>query len=95
MELAIEAGAGDVTESGGAWEVTCEASDFIAVREAIEKAGLEPDSAQITMIPQTTVECDHTTGEKVMRLIDALDDHDDVQKVYHNAEIPDEVMAHM
>ncbi|MDY7107420.1 MAG: YebC/PmpR family DNA-binding transcriptional regulator [Planctomycetota bacterium] len=95
MELAIEAGAEDVTESGGAWEVTCEVGDFINVREAIENAGIEPDSAEITMIPTTTVECDASTAEKVLRLTETLEDHDDVQKVYTNADIPDEVMAKM
>jgi YebC/PmpR family DNA-binding regulatory protein len=95
MELAIEAGAEDVTESGGAWEVTCEVGDFINVREAIENAQIEPDSAEITMIPNTTVECDASTAEKVLRLTETLEDHDDVQKVYTNADIPEEVMTRM
>jgi transcriptional/translational regulatory protein YebC/TACO1 len=95
MELAIEAGADDVAESGGAWEITCEVGDFISVREAIEGAEIEPDSAEITMIPNTTVACDASTAEKVLRLTETLDDHDDVQKVYTNADIPDELMAKM
>lgn len=93
MELAIEAGAEDVVESGGAWEITCEVGDFISVREAIEKAEIEPDSAEITMIPNTVVACDAPTAEKILRLVENLEDHDDVQKVYTNADIPDEVMA--
>jgi len=93
MEIALEAGAEDVAESDGAWEVTTEPSDFLAVRQAIEAAGIEPDSAEITMIPQTVVACDADMAPKVMRLVDMIDEHDDVQKVYHNAEIPDEVMA--
>jgi len=95
MELAIDAGAEDVSETDGAWEVTAEVADFIAVREAIEAAHIEPDSAEITMIPTNTVACDQSTAEKVMRLVDALEDHDDVQKVYTNADIPDEVMAEL
>jgi len=95
MELAIEAGAEDVTDSDGAWEVTAEVADFIAVKEAIEGAEIECDSAEITMIPANTVACDEATAEKVMRLVDALEDHDDVQKVYTNADIPDEVMARL
>lgn len=93
MEIALEAGADDVAESGGAWEITVDPSNFIAVKSALEEAEIEPDSAEITMIPQNTVECDASTAEKVLRLVDALEDEDDVQKVHHNAEIPDEVMA--
>ncbi|NNF43795.1 MAG: YebC/PmpR family DNA-binding transcriptional regulator, partial [Phycisphaerales bacterium] len=63
-----------------------------AVREALEAAGIEPDSAEITMIPESTVACDEKTAEKVMRLVDAFEEHDDVQKVYTNADIPDEVL---
>lgn len=93
MEIALEAGAEDVSESGGAWEVTCEPSEFHALKQAIQDAGIEPDSAELTMIPATTVACDGEVGGKVMRLIDALEDHDDTQKVYSNADLPDEVMA--
>ena len=93
MEIALDAGAEDVAESGGAWEVTCEVADFITVKEAIVAAGIEPDSAELTMIPANTVACDAKVGQKVLRLIDAIEEHDDVQKVYSNADIPDEVMA--
>ncbi len=93
MEAALDAGADDVVESGGAWEVTCPPRDFHAVRDCLVAAGLEPESAEVTMLPQTTVACDAKTGAKILRLIDALDDHDDVQKVYHNADIPEEAMT--
>ncbi len=93
MEIALEAGAEDVIEEDGAWEILCEPGDFLAVRQAIEAAGIEPDSAQITMIPTNTVACDASTAAKIMRLVDEFEDHDDVQKVYTNADIPDEVMA--
>ncbi len=93
MEIAIEAGADDVAESGGAWEVTCAPADFIGVKEAIVAAGIEPDSAELTMIPANTIECNATIGAKVLRLLDAIEEHDDVQKVYSNADIPEEVMA--
>ena len=92
MEIGLEAGAEDITDSDGVWEVTTEVSDFIAVKEAIEAAEIEMQSAQITMIPLTTVACDESTAQKVLRLIEALEDHDDVQKVHTNADIPDEVM---
>ena len=87
MEAAVEAGADDVAGSDGVWEVTCRPSELRGVRSAIEAAGVEPDSAEITMLPGATIPCDASTAEKVLRLIDALEDHDDTQKVYHNAEI--------
>jgi YebC/PmpR family DNA-binding regulatory protein len=93
MEIALEAGADDVAGSGGAWEVLTAPTDFIAVREAIEAAGITPESAGITMIPATTVVCDEKMAERILRLVDSLEDHDDVQKVHTNADIPDEVMA--
>jgi YebC/PmpR family DNA-binding regulatory protein len=95
MEVALDAGAEDVTDEGEAWQVVCEPGDFIAVREAIEAAGIPIASAELTMIPSNTVECAGDNARKVMTLIDALDDHDDVQKVHTNADISDEVLAAM
>lgn len=92
MEIALEAGAEDVAQSDGMWEITCEPGDFMTVRQAIEAASIPTESASITMIPLNTVECDVAAGVKVLRLVDTLDEHDDVQNVYHNAEIPDEAM---
>ena len=93
MEIVLEAGAEDVAESGGAWEVTCEPANYIPVRQALETAGITTDSAELTMIPANAIACDEDLAGKVMRLVDTLEDHDDVQNVYHNAEIDDEVMA--
>jgi YebC/PmpR family DNA-binding regulatory protein len=96
MELALDAGAEDVQDaddSGAAWEITTEPADFLKVKDVIAAAGIEPISAEVTMIPQTTVACDDVLAAKVLKLIDALEDHDDVQKVYHNADIAEEVMA--
>ena len=95
MEAALDAGADDVVEAGGAWEVTCQPRDFHRVREGLGSSGLQPDSAEVTMLPQSMVSCDAGTAAKVLRLLDALEDHDDVQNVYHNAEIPEELMARM
>jgi YebC/PmpR family DNA-binding regulatory protein len=95
LELAMEAGADDVSASGEVFEITCEPAVFIQVRQAVEAAGLEAQSAEITMIPGSTVACDATTAAKIMRLIETLEDHDDVQKVHTNADIPDEVMAEL
>jgi YebC/PmpR family DNA-binding regulatory protein len=93
MELALDAGAEDVAPSEGVWEVTTEPAEFLKVKDALVAAGVEPVSAEVTMIPQNTVECDAIMAPKVMRLVDALEDNDDVQKVYHNADIAEEVMA--
>ena len=93
MEIAIEAGAEDVVQADGAWEVTTEPADFLTVKEALEKAEIKPDSAQLTMIPANIVACNAKIGERVLRLLDAIEENDDVQKVYSNADIPEEVMA--
>lgn len=95
MELALEAGAEDVSDEGELWLVACEATDYAAVKTAIDEASLEPESAELTMIPDTTVECTGKIAVQVMRLIDALEDHDDVQKVHANFDIPDEELAAM
>lgn len=93
IQLALESGADDVSEVDGAWEITCTPSDLSAVRGAVVAAGIEPDSAEITMLPSITVEIPADTAGRVLRLIDLLQDHDDTQKVYHNAEIPREVLG--
>jgi YebC/PmpR family DNA-binding regulatory protein len=88
MEIALESGADDVTACDGAWEVTCEPAALAGVRAALRTAGIEPDSAEVAMLPNVTVACSPETAEKVQRLIDALEDHDDTQKVHHNAQLP-------
>lgn len=93
MLAALEAGAEDVRESDGLFEVTCAASDFNGVKRAFEEMGLALDTAEVTQLPVTTVPVDEKTAPKVLRLIDALEDLDDVQSVYANFDIADEVMA--
>ncbi len=93
MEIVLESGAEDVTESDAGWQVTTEPAEFLKVKDALEAAGIEPASAEVTMLPQTTVECDEAMAAKVMKLIEAIEDHDDVQKVYNNADIAEDVMA--
>jgi len=84
-ELAIEAGASDFSAEDGGFEIITEPDDFSAVREAVEKAGYEPVSAEITKIPQTWAELsDPEDVKKMNRLLDLLDDEDDVQNVWHN-----------
>ena len=92
MEIAMEAGADDIGREDDVWEITAAPADFITLKEAIEAAGIEPDSAQVTMIPDTMVTCDVEGGRKVLRMIDAIEESDDVQKVYTNADIPEGAM---
>jgi YebC/PmpR family DNA-binding regulatory protein len=96
MEAALEAGADDVvTHEDGSIEVLTSFSDFIAVAEALTAAGFKSEEAEISMIPSTTTPLDLETAQKVLKLIDMLEDLDDVQNVYSNAEIPDDVMAQL
>ena len=94
LEVAMEAGAEDLADEGERWVVTSDPGDLMAVRTALEEAGLEPGVPELTMVPTSTVEV-HTEAEakRVLRLIEALDDHDDAQNVYANFDIPDEIMA--
>ena len=94
VETAIEAGADDVeTDVDGGIEVTTAPDDFITVMDAIIAAGFEPEAAEVAMVPQTYSALDLDTAEKVLRLLDALEDLDDVQNVYTNADFPPEAMA--
>mgnify|MGYP002624216677 CR=1 FL=1 len=93
MEIVLEAGAEDVVDAGDAWQVITPVPDFIAVRQAIEAASIAVLSAELTQIPSTTVTCTGETAEKVFKLVEALEDNDDVQKVHANFEIPEEELA--
>jgi YebC/PmpR family DNA-binding regulatory protein len=94
MEVAMEAGAEDLSDDGERWEVTSAPADMVAVRTALEESSLEPGPGELSMVPTTTVEVTSESGAKrILRLIEALDDHDDVQNVYANFDIPDAVMA--
>ena len=94
MDAALEAGADDVvTEEDGSIEVYTSPNDFGTVLDGLEAAGFKPQSAEVTMIPSTEAELDAETAPKLMRLIDMLEDLDDVQEVYHNGSISDEVAA--
>ena len=86
-ELAIEVGAEDISDDGDTWEIFTAPEDFEQVREAIVAAGIEPQSAQIEWIPSTYVELSGSDAQRMIKLMDQLDDHDDVQKVATNADI--------
>ena len=92
MEAALEAGADDLRDEGDVWEIQTAMADFNAVREAFEAAGLEMISAELNQVPQTTMEVDLETARKLLRFIELLEDNDDVQNVYSDADISDEIM---
>lgn len=96
MEAALEAGAEDVvTNDDGSIDVLTAFEDFGAVKDALDAAGFTSEAAEVSMIPSTTTELDLDTAQKVVRLVDMLEDLDDVQNVYSNADIPDDVLAQM
>lgn len=93
LEVALEAGAEDLAEDGGDWEVRTDPGTFNEVRAAIESAGIPVGSAQLTMLPQTTVPVEGSEAKQVLGLIDALDELDDVQEIFANFDIPEEMLA--
>jgi YebC/PmpR family DNA-binding regulatory protein len=93
MEIALEAGADDLQEQDGTFEVTCEPAALQELRDRIEGSGLQPMSAQVTMVPHTVTEVDGEDAERILQLMTELEEHDDVQRVYANFDIPDEIIA--
>jgi len=93
MEIALEAGADDVKQVGDKFEITCDPDMYSQVDEALQVADLVPEAKEITRIPQNTVELEADDARKILKLVEALDDHDDVQNVSANFDISDEVMA--
>jgi YebC/PmpR family DNA-binding regulatory protein len=94
MEIVLDAGTDDLKREGDNYQVTCPPEAFNAVSDALTTAGIEPDSKQLTRIPSNTVEIrDPEQAKSVLALMDALDDHDDVQNVSANFTIPEEALA--
>ena len=93
LELALEAGAEDLRDSESSWDIITSPGDFKTVGEALERAGVPVSSAEITMLPQTTVPVDGSEARQVLGLIEALEDLDDVQNVFANFDISEELMA--
>jgi YebC/PmpR family DNA-binding regulatory protein len=91
MLAVLDAGAEDINDLGDAFEIVSEAGDLVSVRTAVTQAGLEYDSADATFIASVDVPLDLDGARKVVRLVDAIEDLDDVQNVYTNADIPDEI----
>lgn len=96
MEIALDAGAEDIVTNGDkSIDIMTGSDNLIDVKEAVIAAGFKPENAEITMRASTTNELDKKGAETMIKLLDALDDLDDVQKVYSNAEIPDEILAEL
>jgi YebC/PmpR family DNA-binding regulatory protein len=93
MLAVLDAGAEDITDLGDSFEVISEPNDLVPVRTALQDAGIEYDSAESSLVPTMTVPVDEDAARKVFKLIDALEDLDDVQNVYANFDVSDEVMA--
>src|ERR671921_363289 len=92
LEATLDAGAEEVDDLGDGFEVRCEPGDLIAVRKALQDAGLDYDSAEAQFVPSMEVSLDADQASRVMRLVEALEDLDDVQNVFGNFDIPDEVL---
>jgi len=92
MAAAIDAGAEDVQQDGDQFEVLTQSADLAAVRDAIAAAGIVFEQAELTMVPKSTVELDEGDARKTMKIMDALEDSDDVQEVYANFDIPEEIL---
>ncbi len=92
MEVALEAGATDVTNDGATMTVTTETTDMEKVKAALESRKIAVTNAELAMVPQTTIKLDERAAEQMLRLMDALEDHEDVQKVYANFDIDDEIL---
>jgi YebC/PmpR family DNA-binding regulatory protein len=93
MLVAADAGAEDVSREGSSYEVICAPDDLQAVRAALEEAGIEVESAELTMLPKTTIQIeDEAAARKLLRLMDALDENDDVQDVYANFDMPEGIL---
>jgi YebC/PmpR family DNA-binding regulatory protein len=95
MGIALDAGADDLKQAGSGFDVTCDPAVFNKVQEALEKNGIKPTVAEITQLAKAPVDVDAETGQKVMRLMEALDDHDDAQAVHSNMNISEEMVAAM
>jgi YebC/PmpR family DNA-binding regulatory protein len=92
MEVALTGGAEDIVEDGAQWQISTDPADFMAVREALEGAGIGYVSAELSMVPRTTVAPSEKEARQILRLVDQLEENDDVQDVYANFDISEEIL---
>jgi YebC/PmpR family DNA-binding regulatory protein len=95
MELALEHGAEDIRDDGEVWTIDCDPTDFIALKEAVEAAAIEIANAEVDNVPDTRVELDQDGAETMFKMLDMLEDLDDVQNVYANHDVADEVLEQL
>ncbi|MGA8978800.1 MAG: YebC/PmpR family DNA-binding transcriptional regulator [Pedococcus sp.] len=95
LEVVLEAGADEVNDLGDSFQIISEATDFVAVRQAIQDAGIDYDSAEASWVPNLQVPLDADGARRMIRVIEALEDSDDVQEVFANGDISDEVLAEL
>ncbi|WP_406830766.1 YebC/PmpR family DNA-binding transcriptional regulator [Pedococcus sp. KACC 23699] len=95
LEVVLEAGADEVNDLGDSFQIISEASDFVAVRKAVQDAGIDYDSAEASWVPNLQVPLDADGARKMIRVVEALEDSDDVQDVFANGDISDEVLAEL
>ena len=93
LDAVLEQGADEVNALGESFEIVCEASDLVKVRTAVQEAGMDYESADATLLPSVTVQLDEDAARKVFKLLEALDEIDDVQNVFANFDVSDDVMA--
>jgi YebC/PmpR family DNA-binding regulatory protein len=93
MGIVLDAGAEDMKRTGDFFEITCDPKSFNGVKEALDKNGIQPATAEISQVPHVPVDAEAEIGARVMRLMETLDDHDDVQNVYSNLNISEEMVA--
>lgn len=93
LEASLDAGAQEVNDLDGTYEIVCEATDLVPVRTALQAAGIDYESAEVSFVPSMTVPVDDETAEKIFKLIEALEDSDEVQSVFANFEASDRALA--
>jgi len=95
MEIALEAGADDFQHLGDSYEITCSVDNYETIKQTLQEQGLTPAVAEIAQVPSNTIALDEAASRKILNLMEALEDHDDVQNVYANFDIPDDVLKKM
>ncbi len=93
LEATLDAGAQEVNDLDGTFEIICEATDLVDVRSALQQAGIDYESAEAQFVPSMTIPVDDDTAEKIFKLIEALEDSDEVQNVFANFEASDRALA--
>ncbi len=93
LEVVLDAGAEEINDYGDSYQIVSDASDFVAVRTSLQEAGVDYDSAEASFLPSVAVPLDLDGAKKMIRVVEALEDSDDVQNVYANGDIPDDVLA--